>query len=169
MNVRDLLLDAFGRVHEIVHFVVDGLTPDDLAHRPDADANSIVWLVWHLTRIEDDHVADLAGREQVWTANGWRARFDLPFPASATGYGFSTEDVGAVRVDAPELLVEYHDAVHDLVVRYLESIDAAELDRVVNTSWDPPVTAGVRIVSVLADALQHAGQAAYVRGLIERR
>jgi len=166
VETPELLADAFGRVQGTVHRVVAGLTADQAAYRPAPDANSIAWLVWHLTRIEDDHVADLAGVEQVWTEQGWRERFDLPFDAGATGYGQSSADVAAVRVDDPALLVAYHDEVHAMVLRYVEHVDPAELDRVVDTRWDPPVTAGVRIVSVVADSLEHAGQAAYIRGLL---
>lgn len=168
MRTSEVLTDAFERVPGIVRRVIEGLDTEDVAFRPAPDANSIAWLVWHLTRIEDDHVADLLGVEQRYTADGWIERFGLPFDASATGYGHTSEDVAAVRVEDPQLLVEYLDAAHAQTVSYLERIDAAEMDRVVDTSWDPPVTAGVRIVSVLADALQHAGQAAYVRGLLGR-
>jgi hypothetical protein len=166
VETPELLVDAFGRVQGIVHQVVAGLSADQAAYRPATDANSIAWLVWHLTRIEDDHVAHLAGIEQVWTEQGWRERFDFPFDTGATGYGHSSADVAAVRVDDPALLVAYHDEVHAMVLRYVEGVDAAELDRVVDTRWDPPVTAGVRIVSVAADSLEHAGQAAYIRGLL---
>jgi hypothetical protein len=166
MQTGDVLIDGFGRVQEVVHETLDGLSAEDLAFRPEPDANSIAWLVWHLSRIEDDHVADLLGVEQRYTADGWADRFGFPFDDSAHGYGHSSEDVAAVRVNGPELLVAYHDATHDLVVSYCRSVDAAELDRVVDRRWDPPVTAGVRIVSVLSDCLQHAGQAAYVRGLL---
>jgi hypothetical protein len=168
MQTNGVLVDAFERVQGIVHEVVDGLGPDELMHRPGPDANSIAWLVWHLTRIEDDHVADLLDVEQRYTAEGWMERFALPFDASATGFGFTSEDVAAVRVDDPGLLVGYHDAAHAQTVAYLEHVDAAELDRIVDTRWDPPVSAGVRIVSVIADTLQHCGQAAYVRGLLGR-
>ena len=69
-----------------------------------------------------------------------------------------------------ELLVGYHDAVHDLAtVQYLRGLDEPELGRIVDTSWDPPVTLGVRLVSVIADDLQHVGQAAFVRGILQRR
>jgi hypothetical protein len=169
MKTSDLLIDTFGRVREIVEYVVDGISPEDLHARIGPDANSIAWLVWHLTRIEDDHIAGLRGSEQLWTAQGWIERFDLPFDASATGYGFTSKEVAACRVDPPDLLVAYHDAVHAETVAYLETVDEAELDRIVDTSWDPPVSAGVRIVSVVADTLQHAGQAAYVRGVLESR
>jgi uncharacterized damage-inducible protein DinB len=164
----DLLVDAFGRVREVVHRAVDGLTPEQLAFRVDPEANSIAWLVWHLTRIQDDHVADVAGTEQVWTSQGWAERFGLPFGPRATGYGQRPAEVAAVRV-AAELLVGYHDAVHAETVRYVQGLVDADLDRVVDRSWDPPVTLGVRLVSVIADDLQHAGQAAFVRGVLQRR
>jgi hypothetical protein len=166
METSDLLVDAFGRVRETVHGVVAGLTPDQLSYRPEPQANSIAWLVWHLTRIEDDHVADLAGTDQAWIADGWFERFGLPFDKGATGYGHDVDDVAAVKVDNATLLTGYQDAVHDCCIRYARSVDAGELDRIVDTRWDPPVSAGVRLVSVIEDAIAHGGQAAYVRGLI---
>ncbi|SDQ85206.1 Protein of unknown function [Quadrisphaera sp. DSM 44207] len=162
-----MLADAFGRVREAVHEAVEGLGREELAHRPGGGANSIAWLVWHLTRVQDDHVAEAAGREQVWTAQGWAQRFALPFDDAATGYGQSSTEVGAVRADA-EALLGYHDAVHEQTVDVLRSTGEADLDRVVDDSYDPPVTLGVRLVSVVGDDLQHAGQAAYARGLFDR-
>jgi hypothetical protein len=169
MTSADLLIDAFGRTREVVHQVVDGLTPEQLAFRVDPRANSIAWLVWHLTRIQDDHVADAAQTEQVWTSRGWVERFGLPFDPLATGYGHRADDVAAVRVESGELLMGYHDAVHQQTARYVERLSDADLARIVDRSWDPPVSLGVRLVSVIADDLQHAGQAAFVRGVVERR
>jgi hypothetical protein len=169
MTSADVLIDAFGRIRGVVHRVVGGLTPEQLHLRVDSPANSIAWLVWHLTRIQDDHVADVAKTEQVWTSQGWMERFALPFGPRATGYGHRSADVAAVRVPSGDLLVGYYDAVHEQTIRYLEGLGDADLDRVVDESWDPPVTLGVRLVSVIADDLQHAGQAAFVRGVAERR
>ncbi|MFK4225837.1 DUF664 domain-containing protein [Streptomyces sp. NPDC019890] len=169
MNSADLLADAFERVREAVHGAVEGLSPDDLNARLDADANSIAWLVWHLTRIQDDHMADAATVEQVWFSQGWADRFELPFPKGATGFGHSSKQVAAVRVQSAELLLGYYDAVHEQTLRFVQGLDDAALDSVVDESWSPPVTLGVRLISVLADDLQHVGQAAFVRGLLERR
>ena len=166
METNTVLVDAFERVRHAVQGAVADLTPAQLALCPDPDANSVAWLVWHLTRIQDDHIAGVAGIEQVWTARGWADRFGLPFPASATGYGHRVEEVAAVRVDSADLLLGYHEATLEQTKRYVTSLTPADLDRVVDEAWDPPVTLGVRIVSVIADDLQHAGQAAYVRGLI---
>lgn len=165
MTTADLLTDAFGRIREVVHDAVDGLSPDQLSLRPAARANSIAWLIWHLTRITDDHVADAAGTEQAWTADGWAARFGLPFDLSETGYGHDSSQVEAVRVTSGELLTGYYDAVFERTIRYVNHLTDADLDRIVDERWDPPVTLGVRLVSVLSDDLQHAGQAAYLRGL----
>jgi hypothetical protein len=165
-HVKQILVDAFGRVRELVIDLTDGLTDEIASYRPDPAANSIAWLIWHLSRVQDDHLADLAQVEQVWPE--WRDRFGLPFSVWATGYGHGPEDVAAVRVSS-DLLGGYHQAVHELSLRYVDGITDAELDRIVDTRWDPPVTAAVRLVSVIGDTMQHLGQAAYVRGLAERR
>jgi uncharacterized damage-inducible protein DinB len=175
MTVADLLADAFGRVREVVHEAVEGLTPGQLALRPESEANSIAWLIWHLTRIQDDHIADAAGTAQVWTSSAdgsigytWADRFGLPFATSATGYGHGPEAVAAVQVRPASLLLEYYDAVHTETIKFVSGLSDADLDRIVDYAWDPPVSLGVRLVSVISDDLQHAGQAAYLRGLIER-
>ena len=169
MTSAELVVDAFRRIRGAVHRAVDGLTAEQLSFRVEPGANSIAWLVWHLTRIQDDHVAGVAQSDQVWISRGWVDRFGLPFDPRDTGYGHQADEVAAVRVDSGELLVGYYDAVHEQTTRYVERLGDADLARIVDRSWDPPVTLGVRLVSVIADDLQHAGQAAFVRGILQRR
>jgi uncharacterized damage-inducible protein DinB len=166
MTTAELLADALSRVREVVHAVTAGLTPDQLTFRPQPDANTIAWLIWHLTRVQDDHVSEVAGTDQEWTSGGWAARFGLPFDHSATGWSHSSEEVGRVRVDSVALLTGYYDAVHERSLEFFAGLADADLDRVVDERWDPPVTLGVRLVSVIDDDAQHAGQAAYLRGLL---
>ncbi|MEU4084609.1 mycothiol transferase [Streptomyces aureus] len=166
MLAKDILIDGFGRVREEVRAAVDGLTPDELAVRPGDRANSAAWLVWHLTRVQDDHVADAAGTDQVWLTEDWAERFALDLPRGDTGYGHTSAQVARVRVDSGDLLLGYYDAVHERTLAFVRSLAAHDFERVVDERWDPPVTLGVRLVSVLSDDLQHVGQAAYVRGLV---
>jgi uncharacterized damage-inducible protein DinB len=168
MTTTEVLEDAFQRVRDSVHPAVSGLSAEDLAYRPDDESNSIAWLVWHLTRIQDDHIAGLDGEEQVWTAKGWVDRFALPLDPSDTGYGHDPDAVATVKADSRSLLGYYED-VHDKTMSFVHSLDDDDLDRVVDDSWDPPVTMSVRLVSVITDDLQHVGQAAYVRGIVQRR
>jgi Protein of unknown function (DUF664) len=168
MRTSDLLTDGFGRVHGLVHRVLAGLPADAVGRRLEPEANTIGWLVWHLTRIQDDHVADVAGLEQVWTAARWYDRFALPFEASETGFGHRPVDVAALDNATADLLRDYYDEVHAQTLAYVTTLTDDDLDRAVDTSWDPPVTLGVRLVSVISDDLQHAGQAAFLRGVLER-
>lgn len=167
MDAKAILEDAFGRIRDLAQGVVDGIDDDALTFRPDSEANTIAWLLWHGARIQDDHIADIAGHEQVWIADGWAGRFDLPFDERDHGYGHGPDDVAAVRADA-ELLAGYQQAVADMASEYLDTLEAEELDRVIDRRWDPPVTVAVRLVSVVGDQLQHLGQAAYIRGIFER-
>ncbi|MEW2168122.1 DUF664 domain-containing protein [Streptomyces sp. NPDC007084] len=167
MLAKDILIDAFGRIREEVHATVEGLPPEDLNARPGESANSISWLVWHLTRVQDDHVADAAGTEQVWLTDDWSKRFGLDLPRADTGYGHTAAKVARVRVESGDLLLGYYDAVHERTLAFIDGLAAKDLERVVDERWDPAVTLGVRLVSVLSDDLQHIGQAAYVRGLVQ--
>lgn len=169
MTGADLLVDAFGRIRGVVHSVARGLTADQLAARLDDDANSIAWLLWHLTRVQDDHIADALDVEQVWTAQGWEKQFALPFESEATGYGHGRDDVAAVRVASADLLIGYYDAVHDQTIERVRGLTDRDFERIVDEAWDPPVSLGVRLVSVINDGMQHAGQAAFIRGILERR
>ena len=167
MTSAEVLTDAFVRVREGVHRAVEGLSARQLAARLDEAANSIAWLCWHLSRVQDDHLADAFGTGQVWPA--FRDAFGLPFGVLETGYGHSSREVALVRVASGDLLTAYHDAVHEQTVRLVSGVTDADLSRIVDERWDPPVTLGVRLVSVISDGLQHGGQAAFVRGILLRQ
>lgn len=78
MRSSEVLLDGLGRVADNVHAVLDGATSELLNKAPAPGANTIAWLVWHLTRVQDSHVADVAGADEVWVTGGWVDRFGLP-------------------------------------------------------------------------------------------
>ena len=164
METNQLLQDSFERVRELYAGLADDVTPEVAHQRPLDRGNPVAWLLWHTARVQDDHVAGVAGTAQAWDT--WASRFALPLEHGDIGYGHTSEQVDSVRIESLADLSAYHRTVHELTLDYLARADAAELDRVVDERWDPPVTAGVRLVSVVGDCLQHLGQAAYVRGLL---
>lgn len=167
VDVSSLLLELYNRIPPLARHAVDGVDLDRLTERPSADSNTIAWLVWHLARVQDHHVAELLDTDQFWVSGDWAARFGLdPDPAN-TGYGHSAHEVATVRPERPEVLLEYLDAVTARTSTMLKGLVPADLDRIVDRGWDPPVTMGVRLVSIADDSVQHAGQAAYVRGLLD--
>lgn len=164
-----LLADGFGRVAETLPSIVGGLSVDDLLWRPYDRANSIAWILWHIARMEDAQIAPLAGAGEVWAREGWVERFALPYAPGAMGYGQSAEDVAAFRLEDPKLLTGYYQAVHEATIELVDTLSEDDLARVIDERWDPPVTLAVRLVSVVDDAAQHIGQAAYVKGLLGLR
>ena len=167
----ELLTDAFGRVRETVVSTLDGLSPAQLAYRVDEDANPIAWLIWHLTRVQDDHVAAAFGYPQVWETGGWTRRLGLPEDTMEIGYGHTSAQVvsvGAAVAESPSRLLEYHDATYEQTLKYVSAVTDADLPRVLDNSWTPPVTLGIRLISVINDDMQHVGQAAFVRGILLR-
>jgi hypothetical protein len=166
MDVREVFADSFSRVDENVRAVVAGLSAEQLAWAPVPGANTIGWQVWHLARVQDSHVTELLGGEEVWVSGEWAARCGLDPDPGNTGYGHTAEEVDAVRPEGPDALTGYYDAVRARTSELLATIDADGLDRIVDRRWDPPVTLGVRLVSIVDDCVQHVGQAAYVRGLL---
>lgn len=166
MDVAGLLLEMYGRIPPLARYAVEGADLDTLVTAPAPGTNPVAWLVWHLTRVQDHHVAELLDDDQVWVSDGWASRFGLDPDPSNTGYSHSPAEVAAVRPDSPAALLDYLDAVQARTTKMLEGLQPADLDRIVDRRWDPPVSLGVRLVSIADDCSQHAGQAAYVRGLL---
>ena len=167
MESKDLLTDAYGHIKRIVHQTVEGLDADKLSWRPEEGANSIAWLVWHLTRVQDGHLATTTGLEEAWITDDWASKFGKSADAAINGQGDGPDDVAGLQADA-ETLLGYHDFVHGRTANYLTSMPADDLERIIDTSYDPPVKAGIRLVSIIQDNMQHAGQARYLRGIIDR-
>ena len=166
MDVASVYLELYGRIPPLARDAVEGLDVDALTRAPRPGTNSIGWLVWHLTRVQDHHVAELLETEQIWVGGGWAARFGLEPDPSNTGYGHSAGEVASVRPERAESVLAYLDAVDARTRPMLEKLTPPDLERIVDRRWSPPVSLGVRLVSIADDALQHVGQAAYVRGLL---
>ena len=168
MNANALLLDLYGRIPPLARESVDGLPTDQLTAQVAPGTNPIAWLIWHIARVQDAYLSELFGSEQVWMGDDVAARFGLDPDPMNHGYGHTEEQVLAVRPENGEVLIGYLDAVDERMRAYLADLTEADLDRVVDEGYDPPVTLGVRLISIADDGLQHVGQAAYVRGILAR-
>ena len=169
MELSELLIDVFDRIAEHVNEAVSGLDLDALHTAPEPGSNPIAWLVWHLTRVQDHHVAEIVDEAQVWISGNWAQRFGVEPDAQDIGYGHSWEEVLTIRAESAAVLVEYYEAVAARTRLLLERTTSNDLDRVVDNRWNPPVTLGVRLISIADDDIQHAAQATYVRGILDRR
>jgi len=165
MKWQELLTDIFERNSQAVGRTLDGLNQEELNRLPKPDCNSIGWLVWHLTRGQDGAIADLAGEEQLWIKEQWHAKYDRSANAADTGFGNSPEDVAAFKSPDAKTAMDYHQAVVARTKKYVGQLSESDLGRELKNPVFP--TVGVRLVGCISDNLQHAGQAAYVRGLLQ--
>ena len=165
-----LLSASLDRSRERFDRALAGVSVEQANARPvDALApriDSLTWLTWHTARAIDLQVSNLAGREPLWTAEGFTSCFALPLPDDTPDWRHSPAESAAVRVDDLSLLTDYLDAAYALARTYLCTLDPSALDDVVDRAWDPPVTRGVRLASIVDDAAQHSGQAVYARRLL---
>jgi hypothetical protein len=165
MNWHTLIVNIFDNLSMVLGRTLDGLTQEELNQQPAHDSNSIGWLVWHILRGQDLGIAGLMGDEQLWIREGWHAKFNRPPEPMDFGLGHTPEDLAAFKSPDVKTLLDYQKAVLDQTKRYLNNLSESELDK----KLDHPVfpTVGARIIAVISDNLQHAGQAGYVRGLIQ--
>lgn len=170
MDWQLLLVYGFGGVLRVLERTLDGLTPDDLDKQPHPDSNSMGWLTWHLTRYQDDRIAEFMGADQLWVSEKWYAQFNRSEDPKDTGIGHSSEEVRAFKSPEAATLLGYHRAVRERTKQYLLSLSLDDLDREISIPRSPqPAKLGGYLVGVLNDNLQHAGQVAYLRGLLKGR
>lgn len=168
MKWQELIIDGYGRVLQILERALTGLAPEDLNEQPHPDSNSIGWIAWHLARVQDRHFANLMGEEQLWIAAGWYARFNRPPDVDDTGARHTSEQVAAFKSPDVQTFLDYYRSVYDRTKRYIFGLSEADLDRQLDDPrYQPPLTVGGRLVNVISDNLQHAGQVAYLRGLLK--
>ena len=167
MESNAIVIDALGRIQNTIRRVLDGMTPDQLYYRPAENSNSTAWVIWHLTRVQDHHISDMGGLEQLWTSDGWHARFGMEADGKNTGTGHTPGDVAKIRPDA-ETLQSYYDAVYERTKTVLSSLTPEDMDRELDEpQYSPLPTIGVRCASIISDNTQHVGQAAYIKGLAQ--
>lgn len=166
MDARDVLRDAASRPATEAKALIDTLPAEALNAHAGGHTNSIAWLLWHAGRQMDVQLAQLTSKPQVWHSQGFNSRFNLGELGDTEGYGHTSEQARAVVVEDAALLVEYLGATTAALSEYIAGLSEADLDDVIDTSWTPHVTRGVRLVSMIDDAAQHMGQAAYAAGIL---
>lgn len=169
-TAENILIDLVGRLRDGVHTLCDGLADEAATYRIDDQANTIDWLLWHSARCSDAQLHHMIGGDELWRT--WRDRLKVPLPPerlgfAEMGYGMTAADAHLVVAPVAELAA-YAQACWDELEDYVRGADDDELSRIVDDSYDPPVSAGVRLLSIIEDCIIHLGQAAYIKGVAER-
>lgn len=168
MNAITILHNAATRPAEAAQGLRSSLSSEVLNAHLGGHDNSVAWLLWHTGREIDIQTADLAGTSEVWSRDGYAERTGIGAPGDGVGLGHTPGDAREICSDHGDALVDYVAAATDALLAYISTLTDADLDEVIDENWDPPVTRGVRLISIIDDAAQHVGQAAYAVGALSQ-
>jgi uncharacterized damage-inducible protein DinB len=170
VGVNHVFVGLLQRATDQIKLATDSATDEQLYYRPTTNANSIAWLVWHLSRLQDLVSSNISGDTQVWHTDGWAEQFALPpdLPNDVTGWGDSAEQVAAFRVERATLF-GYMEAAHRVAKERVTRLTSEQLEQTV--AWGTAQTplsgpAWRALIVLLNDSIQHTGQINYIRGLV---
>ena len=165
MHCAEFITGIFARISHVLEASLEGLNQLEINRQPCPECNSIGWMVWHLTRVQDRFIATLSDNEQVWIAEKWYEAFGREADASDIGYGHTPEDLANFKAPEVKILLDYYQATFERTKQYTNGISPEELDRAVGDSRLS--TVAMRLTAFISDNLQHAGQVAYLRGWLK--
>jgi hypothetical protein len=163
MQLARALVKSLEQSHGYLIKALDGLTQEEAAWAPAAESNSIAFILWHVTRIEDYFIVRVIQREtELYESEGWREK--LGTPAKETGYEYTLEQLRAWPVPKLELIRGYADSVRKRTLDLLNNITPERLDELARHDRSPD-TIGDILGRITTEIALHTGQIAYIRGL----
>ena len=168
MECKDLVIQNFDSTLSILEQTLKGLTREELDWQPKPNCNSIGWITWHLSRFLDWGSSFFSGEEQLWIKDGWFGRFDRPADLADTGGRNTPEQVAAFKSPDTDTLIDYYRAALEKFKLFLNTVSSSDLDKEYDDNWSQVYpTLGSRINAAVRETLQHLGQIAYIRGLLQ--
>jgi hypothetical protein len=167
MDSGKLLREVLDRNEHYLLTGFDQLTDAELRDPVAAGANPIGWLMWHVARVQDRAVAGMTGVDQLWIRDGWHAKFGKGTDPEERGNGDTPEQVAAFAAPSAALLLAYYAAVRAFVNDFLDTLDADDPERLVPGHGNAMVPLASRVSGLLIEAVQHTGQIAYARGIVQ--
>ena len=168
MSAGEISNAAYDRIGGVFQRALTGLSIEQLGEQPSGpESNPIGWLAWHLTRTQDKTYSQLLGEEEAWTAGRWCERFGQPSDRG-TGNGDSLEQVRAFDPIDSDTLIAYFEAARAKSRRFLDGVTDDDLEKPSAAGVARDETIKLSIARVTGDLIQHTGQIAYIRGLVDR-
>jgi uncharacterized damage-inducible protein DinB len=163
MDLKQFIVSSMTENRDYVARAVEGLTLDELAFRPERHSNSIIFLLWHLARVEDIWINRvLKGGPELYQADGWYAKFGTA--PQDMGYGFDADKLDEWPVPSLALAKAYADAVRPATLAYLKDLDLSKLDTKLLHHGNE-MTVGGALAHLVTEIGEHSGQIGYLRGL----
>ena len=166
MAENQTALSALERNWEMVTLAVAEVDEATMVARPNDDSNSMIWLIWHMTRVADRFIHfRLTDKPQLWTADAWHDKFNMHDDPQKFGLGWSDKRVAVWQSPLNAVVMAYFHAVNSVVIEYFNSLTERELARVIPFPALPDtMTVGEALGNLVWDNISHGGQVVYLRG-----
>ena len=163
MDAKEFALEALERARAVTMIAIDGLTPEHFHWRPNPTANSIAFLLWHISRVEDRFTSDLRNMEEIWLTEEWHKKFAVAI--SENGIGWGPEQIQDFR-PAIELVVSYLQRVRNISLETISRLNISQFKEQLTPSR-PDFTVANTLQTIVYHENHHQGAIGYIRGLIE--
>ena len=173
MDLLEFATEMFEEYATRLYSYLDGLTLEELNWRPNAEANSIAFIVWHTTRVEDRWFQVFCqDKPDLWTSGRWFEKLGMNEDRSP--FGLTPEDLASLPTLTIEALKSYFEAVRSETRKYLASIGPEDLEASpgrspfggsASASPFAQFTIQRMFRQLIQEEIQHLGQVGMLRGL----
>lgn len=162
MEAREVMLRSLEQSQEYLTRALDGLTQKEAAWSLGEECNSIIFILWHTSRVEDFFVNRVIQRQlELYETEGWLEK--LGTPAKGSGWEYTGEQLQAWPVPKLEIVRGYADSVREKTLAFVRSVTAEQLSEVPRPERSPD-SIGATLTRIITEIALHTGQIAYLRG-----
>ena len=166
MEISEFILKSLEESKGDVDRAIKTLSPDELSFQPKPHSNSIVFLIWHLARVEDLWINKvLKGTQEIYETDGWYKRFGTA-DWKDNGIGFDIQKLTTWPAPKMELLQAYAAAVRAKTRDYLGTLKAGNLDETRELRWGSGKVGSV-LSHLITEVSEHSGQIGYIKGILK--
>lgn len=161
MDTVSFISDCLEQVRIRLLGTCEGMNQEEVLWRPEPYANNIGFVLWHVTRAEDNLVMRLENGHALWVTGGWHEKFGQPVNAPDPG---DRMGLRALAIPGLPVLLGYSQAVGEQTRRLLGELTVDRLDQPIGPS-QPGQTVTANLRHLITHRNNHHGQMDYIRGL----
>ena len=165
MSFKDAIRSGLEEYLANLHQTLDGLTSQELRLQAQPDANHIIYIVWHMARVEDGWIARASGLDQIWILSDWPQILGLNPERTNSGVDWSIDQVREMPVVAIEDLLGYYADVRDRTLAVFDKMTEADMGTTHVHGYYGTVTNAWIFGHIIVEESQHLGQIAFIRGM----
>ena len=167
MDVPFYHMHLLGHAERSLFRALEECSLEELKAQPiGPNTNSIGFVIWHLSRIQDMNTSRQMGKKQAWESEGWAEKFGKD-PTDLKATGFTSEEAAGFDPVSAQLLREYYECVRGYTEKYVSGLTPEVLDTPIeNPPPGRPYNLGTSIALALGDSIQHFGQIGILMGVI---